>query len=200
MQVIGITGGIGCGKSAVLNMLPDLCKCMVIEADKVAHEVMKKGQIAYEAIVKEFSTDILGKEKEIDRKILGSIVFSNEEKLAMLNSIVHPMVKTRIKEIIEEKKKEGLLDFIFIEAALLLEDHYEEICNEIWYIYAPFDSRKQRLIKARGLSEEKILSIIKEQRSEEQFRRDCDKVVDNGGSIEDTRKEIVKLLENIEHQ
>ena len=200
MQVIGITGGIGCGKSAVLNMLPDLCKCRVIEADKVAHEVMKKGQIAYEAIVKVFSTDILGKEKEIDRKVLGSIVFSNQEKLAVLNGIVHPMVKTRIKEIIEEKKKEGLLDFIFIEAALLLEDHYEEICNEIWYIYAPFDSRKQRLIKARGLSEEKILSIIKEQRSEEQFRRDCDKVVDNGGSIEDTRKEIVKLLENIEHQ
>jgi dephospho-CoA kinase len=189
--ILGITGGVGCGKSAVLSILEKEYGAYVIQADIVAHELMEPGQTSYNAIVDHFGQDILSEDGHIDRKALGSIVFSNEEKLALLNSLTHPAVKQEIRNRIAESQNY----FIVIEAALLLEDHYDEICDEIWYVYAEKEVRFERLAASRGYSREKSQAMMDNQMSEEELRRRCQTVIDNSGSLEVTRKLLESALQ-----
>ena len=194
MKIIGITGGVGSGKSAVLDILEQDYQSFVVQADLVAHELMLPGNVSYKKIVDFFGESILNEDKTINRKILGAIVFSQKEKLEVLNSFVHPEVKNRIKELIQEKKEKKNCDFFIIEAALLLEDHYDEICDEIWYVYATEEIRAERLKKSRGYSEEKIKNMINSQLPEEVFRKKCNRTIDNSGSIEETKEQIKKMM------
>ena len=132
MKTIGITGGIGCGKSAVLAMIENNYNARIVEADRVGHEVMEKGGEAYNKIVDYFTEDILDTDRNIDRKKLASIVFNNKEKLEKLNSFVHPAVKHEIIRRKEQAQKDNI-DFFIIEAALLIEAGYRDICGI--YIY-----------------------------------------------------------------
>lgn len=195
-MVIGITGGVGCGKSTVLNILEQDFGCYIIEADKVAHLLMEPKNPAYIEIVHFFGTNILSADTSIDRKKLGEIVFHDSEKLSLLNSIVHPAVKTYIVNQITKILQSDKNAVIVIEAALLLEDHYDEICDEIWYIYTKEDVRIQRLRESRGYTEDKTRSIMKNQMSEEFFNKHCDKKVDNSNGIENTRKQINDFFAN----
>ena len=170
MKVFGITGGAGAGKSTLLSMLSDIEGCFCVQADDVAKMHMKKGEIAYEKIVFLFGEDILAADGEIDRKKLGEIVFKEDNKRLVLNSIVHPSVKNFFLEDIEKKREEGVENY-FIEAALLLEDHYERFCDEIWYVYAKESLRRERLKLTRGYTDEKIDGIFKSQLSDEYIRR-----------------------------
>lgn len=124
MKTIGITGGVGAGKSTVLDFLRETYQASVCEADKVAHELQRPGEGCYQEILKVFGPEILCDDQTIDRKRLGSIVFADVEKLKRLNGIVHPKVKEWIRKKQEEEQRAGTKLFI-IEAALLLEDHYE---------------------------------------------------------------------------
>lgn len=195
MKIIGITGGVGAGKSAVLDILKQDYQSFVVQADLVAHELMAPGNISYEKIVAFFGESILNENKTINRKRLGEIVFSQKEKLEILNSFVHPEVKNKIKELIREEEEKNRYDFFIIEAALLLEDHYEEICDEIWYIYAKKEIRKERLKQSRGYSEEKIQKMMDCQLSEDVFQSRCNRTIDNSGKIKDTREQIKKIVE-----
>ena len=159
MKIIGITGGVGSGKSAVLNILEQDYQSFVVQADLVAHELMLPGNVSYKKIVDFFGESILNEDRTINRKRLGEIVFSNQEKREILNSFVHPEVKNRIKEIIEEMQRKKICKLFVVEAALLLEDHYEEICDEVWYIHVDADIRKKRLMYARGYSEKRVDNI-----------------------------------------
>lgn len=193
MKTIGITGGIGCGKSMVLNMISDNYNVDIAEADKIGHLVMEKGMEAYNNIVKYFGKDILDVNESIDRKELGKIVFKDKEKLEKLNSFVHPAVKNEIirrKQLAKEKNK----DFFVIEAALLIEAGYRDICDEFVYIYANEDVRRERLKSSRGLSDEKITEIMSNQLTEQEFRKYCDKIINNTGTKEATFDEIKKVL------
>lgn len=194
MKIIGITGGVGSGKSAVLDIFKQDYQSFVVQADLVAHELMMPGKISYNRIVDFFGKDILNEDNTINRKLLGEIVFSRKEKLKVLNSFVHPEVKNWIKELIREKKENGSYNFFLIEAALLLEDHYDEICDEIWYVYAKRDVRIERLKTSRGYTEEKINDMMKNQLSEEEFRRRCNYTIDNSRSIGDTKEQIKNIL------
>lgn len=188
--ILGITGGVGCGKSAVLDMLEKEYGAYVIQADIVAHELMTPGQASYLAIVEHFGQEILAEDGSIDRKALGAIVFSDEEKLTLLNSLTHPTVKEEIRRRIAEKS-----GFIVIEAALLLEDHYDEICDEIWYIYADKEIRFERLAASRGYTREKSQSMMDNQMSEEELRRRCQAVIDNSGTLEETKVALNVVLQ-----
>lgn len=195
MRVIGITGGVGCGKSTVIEEFCKSYRARAIFADDVAKQLMKKGEAAYRQIVDVFGENILAEDGELDRERLAQIVFANKNKLMMLNSIVHPAVK---KYILEEATKERLCeehDYLLIEAALLIEDHYEVICDEFWYIYARLDVRKKRLKESRGYTEQKIDSILKNQSSEERFRQCCAVTIDNSNSLEEAMAQIKKILE-----
>ena len=188
--ILGITGGVGCGKSTVLDILQKEYGAYVIQADIVAHELMEPGQISYNAIVENFGKKILAEDGRIDRKALGAIVFADEEKLALLNSLTHPAVKEEIRRRIAESRD----PFIVIEAALLLEDHYDEICDEIWYVYADREVRFQRLAASRGYTREKSQSMMDNQMSDDELHQRCQAVINNSGTLEETRAALAQLL------
>ncbi len=194
MQIIGITGGIGAGKSTVLRILETEYNAFIVEADKLAHQLMEPGQNAYKRIVEAFGTDILDEDGKIFRPTLSAKVFSDEQKLNRLNGIVHPEVKQWIQAEIQRRENDGVTRYFVIEAALLIEDGYQSICDEIWYIYAPEEVRIQRLMESRGFSLEKCQSIIRNQSADAFYRENSTFVIENGAMIQDTQKQIEELL------
>ena len=184
MKVIGITGGVGCGKSTVMDLIENNFNAYVIKADDVGRHVLDRGTKGYEQFVTLFGEEYLDSRGNVNRDRLAQTVFHNPNKLMVLNSIVHPLVKKTIVEEMARIRCMEQYDFFFVEAALLLEDHYDVFCDELWYIYADIDSRRERLRNSRGYSDEKTDSIMKNQMSEELFRKRCDYVLDNSGSIE----------------
>lgn len=194
MRILGITGGIGTGKSTVLHLLEQEYQAYIVETDKLAHELMMPGNTTYKKIIEYFGTDILSEDGSIDRGKLGSIVFRDERELEELNHIVHPAVKQYILEDIRRKKAEGQVAIYVIEAALLIEDGYKEICDELWYIYVQKEERIRRLINGRGGIREKWESIIANQSSEEFYKKYCDIIVENGESVQNTADIIRDLL------
>lgn len=194
MKTIGITGGVGSGKSTVLNILKEICSCDIIQADEVARQLMSKGAKAYVEVLDFFGEEILASDREIDRKLLADIIFKSPNKRMVLNSIVHPLVKKEIINMINLHKINNDVDYTFVEAALLLEDHYEIFMDEVWYIYANEDARRIRLKNSRGYTDEKISDMIKSQLSEEKFRELTDHIIDNSYSEEETRLQLEKLI------
>ena len=189
-MVIGVTGGVGCGKSAVLKILNEKFGCYIIESDKAGHLVMQNGMKAYGQIVREFGEDILDSERKIDRAKLAGIVFADREKLEKLNRIVHPAVRKCIVNEIARMKEEDAGTVIVVESALLLEEHYEQFCDEVWYVHTDEEIRIQRLMENRGYTREKSLGIIRNQASVEYFRAHTDYTVENNGDLEETWKQI----------
>lgn len=196
MKVIGITGGVGSGKSRVLSYLEEKHDAVICQADHVAWELQKPGQKCYLEIVEHFGTSILNEDKTIDRKKLGQIVFNNEAMLSVLNAIMHPAVKREIQKRISQEYENGRKLF-FLEAALLIEEHYDEICDELWYIYTSEQIRRQRLKESRQYSDEKIDAIMSSQLSEELFRKACKIVIENSGTFEETCVRIDEAIEKL---
>lgn len=189
MRKIGITGGIGSGKSRVLAYLNEACGAVICQADLVAHQVQLPGEDCYLKVVQTFGETILNPDGTINRKILGGIVFGQPEKLEKLNEIVHPAVNERIREEMKKTQKEGKALFI-LEAALLTEPVYREMLDEIWYIHVPREIRMERLRSSRGYTDEKMYAVFANQPSEETFTEASDLVIENGGSFEETEKQI----------
>lgn len=198
--VIGITGGVGCGKSTVLEILKEKYHASVIEADKVGHIVMEYGNFAFNKIKDSFGNDIVdytGKVPTINRKALSSIVFNDASKLTKLNEIIHPAVKEYIKEFIENEKLKQT-KYIVVEAALLIEAGYRDICDCYCYVYALKDTRRIRLMNSRGYTFEKTDSIMKNQLSDSLFRKECEYVIENNGTYDELCKNISDTLNEID--
>ena len=189
MRVIGVTGGVGAGKSTVLSYLKEQYEARIIEADVVGHEVMEPNMPAYDRILREFGKVILDGDGKIDRKLLASIVFADPEKLHRLNAIVHPAVKAEILRRIECAEKQQV-HLAVVEAALFLEENYDAFCDETWYIYTDEKKRRERLKKSRGYTDERISQILKSQRSHGEFLNRCQYVIDNNGTSEETHRQI----------
>ena len=191
-MVIGITGVIGSGKSYVLSIMRDRFHCLTLEADQIAWELERPSGLCYPAILSVFGQEILGLDGQIDRQKLGRIVFSDRKKLEQLNGIVHPAVKKTIQERIERLQMQYPKQDIVLEAALLIEEHYDQICDELWFIYSEAAVRKRRLKQQRGYSEEKIAAVMENQLSDEIFRKHCDCVIWNDTS----EKELIEQIES----
>ena len=155
MRIIGVTGGVGSGKSAVLNYLEEHFDSRVVKADEVGHLLMMPGRECYEPIIELFGEWV-------------------------------------VKEIERSRKEET--EFFFIEAALLLEEKYDEICDEVWYIYCEKEVRKERLRHDRGYSDEKIESLMKNQLSEEEFESRCDFQIYNSEDVAYTYLQIERRM------
>lgn len=195
MLILGITGGVGAGKSKILYDLAHLYHAHIVETDKLAHELMNPGEPVYEKIVCTFGTDILDKEPPyaINRAEFAKIVFSDREKLARLNSLTHPAVKAFIKHDIEKHKKMQTKIYV-IEAALLIQDGYKEICDEIWYIYADEETRAKRLMKQRGYSEKRCREMFQSQEPESYYRKYADYTINNELDYENSSKQLKDRL------
>lgn len=199
MKIIGITGGIGSGKSTVLAYMEEQYHAYILQTDQIAHKLQEPDQICYEKIKNLFGKDILQEDGRIDRVKLGNLVFSDREKLNLLNQIIHPEVKTYVKKEIRHAQTEGI-ELVLIESALLLEDHYEELCDELWYIYAKEDVRIQRLKDSRNLKEEKIRKIMDSQAEEQVFRSVCDVTIDNSELFCKTREQIENAMKEADRR
>lgn len=198
MKIIGITGGVGAGKSAILDYIEENYNARVLKADDIAHTLMEPGTDCYAALRKALPAETFLPEGGIDRPVLAQLMFSRENVRSTVNGIVHPAVKVYIKNIIEkERSASGTLSYLVIEAALLIEDHYEEICDELWYIYATEENRKRRLMESRGYSEEKIRQIFASQLPEKTYRQHCRVVIDNNGTREAACAQVAQALEGV---
>ena len=196
MKVIGITGGVGAGKTKILSYIEQHYNCRVILADEVAARLKKKGNICYTQLVGVLGEKILGADLEIDKNKMATFIFENQELLGQVNAIVHPRVTEYILNEIENEKKKKITDYFFIEAALLIECGYERYVDELWFIYANEHTRKERLRNNRQYSEEKTEKIMMSQMSEEQFLQSCKVRIDNTNSFAETIKQIDRLLQN----
>ncbi len=215
MRFIGITGGVGAGKTEILSYLAKKPKTRIMLADKIAHMLMEPETDCYEAIVERFKGEDIfcekepvpqiqktkckdaGREREtrpFDRGKLAQVIFTDDAKRRQMNAIVHPAVKDYVRRQYELELQRGELDFLIFEAALLIEEEYDEICDELWYIYTSEDVRRRRLAKSRGYSKEKTDNIFKSQLSEEEFRRHTKLTIDNNGSREETFRQIDNAL------
>lgn len=195
MKLIGITGGVGAGKSQILDYIKNQYNAFVLLADQVANDLKKKGQSCYKPLVELLGEDVLDLEGEIDKAKMAAIIFHNEEKLAKVNELIHPAVRKYIYDQIEEKKASGVYEYFFLEAALLIEEHYDEVVDELWYIYADEATRSHRLKKNRGYDDDRIKAIMEGQLSEAVFREKCDFVIDNSKALEDTYRQIKDRME-----
>lgn len=197
MYVFGITGGVGSGKSRVMEYLETTHGARVLLMDNLGHELMAKGAVCYNPILDLFGPEVLAEDGEFDRKAIGAKVFADRELLEKLNAIVHPAVKRRVEQLLEEAMQQGV-DFFFMESALILEEKYDSMCDELWFVYAEESVRRDRLKESRGYSEEKIDLILKNQLSEEEFRSHCSFVINNSGDIEETKKQIDERMKQYE--
>lgn len=197
IKVVGITGGVGSGKSVVMDILKKEYGAEIILADLVAHDLMEPGQKNYTDIVEEFGEEILAKDKTIDRPALAKVVFGDKEKLDRLNAITHPNVKREIFRRIDAIKEKGEASFIAVEAALLLEEGYQKDFDTMWYVYVDEKTRIARLKEGRGYTEEKCREIMAKQLPEEVFRKECSTIIDNHLGISETEKQIKTAVEGL---
>ena len=194
MKLIGITGGIGAGKSLILDYLKENCNCRILLADEAAHLVKEPGQPCYHKLVDALGEGILQEDGRIDRQKMAAVIFSLPRLLKQTDEIIHPAVKEYILEEIEKEKRAGKRDAFFLEAALLIEEGYDRILDELWYIHAKPEVRRERLKSSRGYSDEKVDRIFASQLTETAFLAHCKEVIDNSGSLADTYRQIDEIL------
>ncbi|MCR5595055.1 MAG: dephospho-CoA kinase [Lachnospiraceae bacterium] len=190
MKTIGITGGVGCGKSAVMDYLEKNYNCVVIYADLLAKELQSPGHECYDEIVSLLGKRILDREGSIDKKKMAKIIFEDDELRMGVNAIVHPAVKEYVLNAIEREMTLKEHDYFFLEAALLIEEKYYEILDELWYIYADEEVRRERLKSSRGYSDDKIDTIFESQLSDEEYTKHCKVRIDNSNGLDDTFRQI----------
>ena len=197
MIFIGITGGVGAGKSAVLSYLRELDGVRVMLSDEIAHELMEPGSDCYNRLKELFAEEPIWLEDgHFDRTALAGVIFSDDKKRELLNEVVHPAVKEYVLHVLEQEKEEGRLRYLVLEAALLIEEHYDEICDELWYIYTSEENRRARLKQSRGYSDEKISEMFESQLCENEYRRHCKVVIDNNGTTEETIAQVRTIIGN----
>jgi dephospho-CoA kinase len=174
--VVGLTGPIGAGKTTVAAMLREL-GARVLDADAIARDEQSRGTTGYSAIVQQFGTEVLGPDKEIDRRKLGDIVFADPRRLEQLERILHPRV---IARILEARKMLGDDQVLVVEAIKLVETSLRNACDRIWVVVASRDRLVER-VAARGMSEAGVAARLAAQASEAELRRAADVVIENDG-------------------
>ena len=194
MRMIGITGGVGAGKTKILSYIKEHYNCKIYLADEVAKQIQRPGEVCYDRIVERFGKQILAEDFTIDRMKLAAEIFCNKESLLAINEIVHPAVREYLEAAAQKAREEGV-ELFFIEAALLIETGYKNFVDEMWYVHASDEVRRARLREGRGYDEDKITRIMESQLSSEEFIRNSDFVIDNGNTLEEAYECIRKRLE-----
>ncbi|CAK7068607.1 dephospho-CoA kinase [uncultured Tissierella sp.] len=197
--LIGLTGGISTGKSTVSKMIIDKGYSL-IDADKVAREVVEINKPAYIKIVEEFGEKILLDDKSIDRKALGKIIFSNREYRERLNTIIHPYIFEAIRLKIDELSLEKRI--VFLDIPLLFEQYdlwekYNITFDEIWLVYLEKDIQIERLMKRDGISKEEALKKMQAQMDINYKKARSSKTIDNSGDVEYLKEQVDKLLKEL---
>jgi dephospho-CoA kinase len=192
MLVIGLTGGIGAGKSVVAGILEAL-GAEVIDADKVGHEIYEPGTAGFRAVVEAFGEEIVDAGGRIDRAKLGAKVFSQDGELQRLTGIVHPLIRQTVEERIAEARKRPGLVATVLEAAILLDSGWDTVTDEVWVVTAESRQVRDRLASARGLSADEVDVRAARQMSDADRRARADVLIENHGSLDELRRGIESL-------
>ncbi|HHW06407.1 MAG TPA: dephospho-CoA kinase [Clostridia bacterium] len=189
MYIIGLTGGIGSGKSTVGSMLAQL-GAVVIDTDRVAREVVAPGSTTLQEIVRYFGHDVLQADGSLDRKKLGSLVFADETKRKILNKITHPAIKNAVREKLGQIEQRDPGAVVVIEAPLLIEAGMTEMVDEVWLVTVAPEIQVKRVMERDGLSYEAAMQRIGSQLPSSEQMAYSDVVISTGQSLEQVRREI----------
>ena len=195
--LIGLTGGIASGKSTVIQYLR-YQGYPVIDADKLGHKVLEPGNPGYSKVVEKFGAGILNKDKSVNRLILGGIVFSDPSKLHALNEISHPLIAEMVMKEFESIVSDDSNGIVFLEAALLIEANWYNMCHQIWVVTLELAEERRRLQKRDDLSESEARSRLESQLSIKERLAYADVVLDNNGSRKDLLSNTQQALEGLQ--
>lgn len=194
-MVIEVTGGVGAGKSRILQILREDYGAEVMETDRTARELERRGQPGYRRLTEIFGGRVLGTDGEVDRRKLAEMIFSDRAALNQVNGAIHPMVweevHRKVKKFRGEKTDRRAL---FAVETAVPDPAPEGVYDEIWYVSAPEEERIRRLAECRGYTREKCLAVMAGQCTEEEYRAIADRVIDNSGGAEDVRRRIGEIL------
>ena len=193
MRVIGITGGVGAGKSTIVGILQKHYTTEYLHCDAIAHELMEQGGSAHEELLRLFGKDIVAADGTLNRSRLYEAAFLGG-RVEELNACVHPKVRTYVEERIAFLRAAGFSGMVLIEAALLIEAGYKDICDEMWYVHAPVSQRRARLKAARGYDDTRVDAVMAKQASEERFFSESDFVLYNDSSAEECEAHILEQV------
>ncbi len=194
MKVIGLTGGIGSGKSTVAKFLAEL-GASIIDADKIGHEILESDSEIRKRVVSAFGQQVVTPNDRIDRKKLGRIVFGSHKALSRLNRIMHPSIYRVVKVQLEQHRKQGK-DVIIIEAPLLIEASWATLVDEVWITIAPQDTVIKRLEKI-GLPYTEAMARIRSQLPAEERSRHADVVIDTDCSLDELKEKVSRLWQEL---
>ncbi|HEX2924865.1 MAG TPA: dephospho-CoA kinase [Ruminiclostridium sp.] len=186
--ILGITGGIGSGKSTVSFILKEM-GAVVIDADLISREVVKPGQRALEELTQEFGGDILDDCGQLKRKVLADKVFTDDSKLRILNSIVHKYVARKIKDNVEEQLQKQTR-VIVIDAPIPIKTGFLDLCDKVWTVSASMEARIERVMRRNGMTREEAVSRIRSQISDEEYISIADTVINNNDDVPTLKKEV----------
>ena len=196
MQVIGLTGGIATGKSTVSAMLKK-AGAIIIDADTIARAAVNKGLPAYREIVDQFGAGVLLPDGEIDRNVLGDIIFNDPQKKQLLNSIVHPRVSREIKRLLKQIEKTHPNSVAILDIPLLIEAGMHNDLGEVIVVYAPQHIQIKRLMQRDHISETDALARVCSQMPIAEKKKQATIVIDNSGTIENTRKQTLEIFKRL---
>ena len=192
-MIYGLTGGTGSGKSTVAQYLREL-GCEVVDADLIARQVTEKGSPVLDEIAKAFGSDILDENGELIRKKLGSKVFGDAEKLALLNEIMRKALDERFEAALKEASEKRLYSKVFFDAPALFETKREHFVDKVWVVAADKETRIARIMKRDGISREEVLKRMESQLPDGEKEARADIVIYNDGTLEDLRKKVEAAL------
>jgi dephospho-CoA kinase len=192
MLTIGLTGGIGSGKSTAAKILAEF-GAPVIDADKVAHTTYAPGAAAYDAVIAAFGAEIVAVDRTIDRKKLGAIVFGNSQLLNKLTSIVWPATFKSIRAELDGWRARGEKMPVVVEAAILIEANWQPLCDEIWLVRASRQAVIDRIERQRGLKPAETEARIRAQLSDDERAKHARLVIDNDGSLDALREVLDRI-------
>lgn len=193
MKIIGITGGIGSGKSTVSSALRDL-GAAVVDADVIARSITAPGGRAHDELVEYFGREIVNMNGEIDRIKLASIAFSDKVKLHALNCITHKHIADKMRDTMELLKNSGKWDIIVIDAPIPIEKGFLDLVDEVWIVTADLETRISRVMERSGYSREEIIKRIDSQLRDDEYLAIADEVLSNNGSPDELEQAVVKLF------
>jgi dephospho-CoA kinase len=193
VKIIGVTGGIGSGKTTVSGVLADL-GAKVINADHIARKVVARGEKALDELTEHFGKEILTTEGSLDRKKLGHLVFNDPKSLEFLNKITHKYIAERIIQEIEEIKSKKNTEIIVLDVPIPIEHGFIDVVDTIWALKADKEFRIDRIMKRNGLTREEAISRINAQISDEEYERIADEIIYNNGDVVQLEKDVVRLL------
>jgi len=197
MYRIGLTGSIATGKSTVTNMLKEL-GAFVIDCDKTARDVVAPGTRGIAKIEAAFGKDAIGADGSMDRVYIGDLVFRNPEMKKRLENILFPLIFEALDEELLRLEREGATPVVFLDMPLLYEVKYDSYVDEVWLVYVPFEVQLSRLMKRNGYTKEEALLRIHSQISVDKKKSLAQQVIDNSGTLEDTKEQVRSLWERLQ--